>query len=454
MDMTELDRAGALPNPNPPVGRPRSPLTIDDTGLAPGWLNQLVLRHLYVAGDIDCAGLSARLLLPIRLLDTLIGKLRMAKLIEPVGGNRSSSQWTFALTDSGRTHAAQALSDSRYVGPAPVSLDDYRRQLASRALPQPTACGGRPLTDAFESLALDDSMMEQLGIALASQRNFVVHGPPGSGRSSVVGRLAAISRGIVWVPHAVLAGDQVVRIFDGGLHEPVDGAIAPDPQTPAELLKVSAGDFADDRRWVACREPVVRVNGAMGRQALTGRKIHDDHSIEAPVAVKASPGILIVDDASAAGRGFGPTLRRLHDAIERGADQVTRRDGQVIDFPIRLRLVTVESHPPARRGFQRRGARLAHAVALGPLSVHAYRRAMQLAARKHGLRCDIQAEDALLAQHREGEGVGRLAAVPDALFGRIADRLLWQGGPPVVDQTQIDWAWQQLFGRAPVGEGR
>jgi hypothetical protein len=79
---------------------------------------------------------------------------------------------------------------------------------------------------------------------------------------------------------------------------------------------------------------------------------------------------------------------------------------------------------------------------------------MQLAARKHGLRCDIQAEDALLAQHREGEGVGRLAALPDALFGRIADRLLWQGGPPVVDQTQIDWAWQQLFGRAPVGEGR
>ena len=454
MDMTELDRADSLPNPHPSTGRPRSPLTIDDTGLAPGWLNQLVLRHLYVAGDIDCAELSARLLLPFRLVETMIGKLRMAKLIEPVGGNRSSSQWTFALTDSGRARAAEALSRSRYVGPAPVSLDAYRRQLGLRLLPHSSACGRQLPGDAFSNLALDDSTVEQLGIALASQRNFVVHGPPGSGRSSLVGQLAAISRGIVWVPHAVLAGDQVVRIFDRGLHESVDGSIAPDPQTPADPSAASAEELAVDRRWVACSEPVVRVNGALGRQAITARKIHDDHSIDAPVAIKASPGILIVDDASAAGRGLEPALRRLHDAIERGADQVTRRDGQVIDFPLRLRLVTVESRPPARRGFQRRGARLAHAVSLGPLSVHSYRRAVQIAARKHGLKCDSHAEDALLAQHHDGEGIGRLASVPDAVFGRIADRLLWQGGPPVVDPTQIDWAWQQLFGRTLVGAGQ
>ncbi len=454
MDMTELDRAGSLPDPHPAGGRPRSPLTLDDTGLAPGWLNQHMLRHLYIAGDVDCAELSARLLLPFRLVETMIGKLRMAKLIEPVGGNRSSSKWTFALTDSGRAHAAEALSHSRYVGPAPVSLDDYRRQLAMCSPPHPSGCGPQPPGDAFSNLALDDSTVEQLGIALASQRNFIVHGPRGSGRSSLVGQLAAISRGIVWVPHAVLAGDQVVRIFDRALHESVDGLIAPDLQTPADPSAASAEGLSVDRRWVACREPVVKVNGAMGRQAITARKIHDDHSIDAPVAIKASPGILIVDDASAAGRGLEPALCRLHDAIERGADQVTRRDGQVIDFPIRLRLVTVESRPPARRGFQRRGARLAYAVSLGPLSVHSYRRAVQLAARKHGLKCDIRAEDALLAQHHDGAGIGRLASVPDAVLGRIADRLLWQGGPPVVDPTQIDWAWQQLFGRTPVGAGQ
>ncbi|MBU6189391.1 MAG: hypothetical protein KGR68_08745, partial [Betaproteobacteria bacterium] len=327
MDMTELDRAGPLSNPHPSTSGPRSPLTIDDTGLAPGWLNQLVLRHLYVAGDIDCKGLSARLLLPVCLVETLIRRLRMAKLIQPVGGDRSSPQWTFALTDSGRARAAEALSRSRYVGPAPVSLDDYRRQLVARALPHAAACGRPPLSDAFSSLALDDATMEQLGIALASQRNFVVYGPPGSGRSSLVGQLAAISRGIVWVPHAVLAGDEVVRIFDGGLHESVDASIAASPHTPAEQSSASAGELAVDRRWVPCREPVVKVNGAMGRRAITARKIHDDHSIEAPVAIKASPGILIVDDASAAGRGLEPALRNLHDAIERGADQVTRRDG-------------------------------------------------------------------------------------------------------------------------------
>jgi len=449
MDMTELSRAGSLPDRHSTGFQPSPPESLKDTGLPPAWLNQLVLRHFYTAGELDLPGLTARLHLPTALAETLVAKFRMARLIAPAGGNPSPAGWVFTLTASGRLHADEAFNRCRYIGPAPVSLDGYRRSLSATDSASPLRRD--ELSDALRGIALDDPTLEQLGIALASQRSFVVHGPPGSGRSSLVGRLAAVVRGTVWVPHAVLAGDQVICIYDSDLHQPVAGNLLNDWRAVGTSQATSTTDGALDRRWVACQKPVVVLDGAMGEAALEPQVLDHGHAIAAPAQIKASPGLLVIDNADTAGRVSHKLLQRLHKVAERGADRLIGLRGQVLDLPTRLRLVTVESQAPARRGFQWRSSRHHPTVSITPLSVGAYRRAVELAAHKHGLRCEAGAVDRLLEHHQRRGRMPRLGAVPDALFGRIADRIRWRGDPPSIDADQIDWAWQQAFGRAPEG---
>lgn len=449
MDMTELSRAGSLPDRHSTGFQPSLPQSLDDTGLPPAWLNQLVLRHFYTAGELNLPSLAARLLLPTALAETLVARFRMARLIEPAGGYQTSAGLSFALTASGRLHAAEAGNRCRYIGPAPVSLDGYRRSLSGTASASPLRRD--ELSNALSGIALDDPTLEQLGIAIASQRSFVVHGPPGSGRSSLVGRLAAVTRGTVWVPHAVLAGDQVIRVYDSELHQPAAGNLADDWRAGSIDQAAPMTAAALDRRWVACREPVVVLDGAMGEAALAPQELDHGHSMVAPAQIKASLGLLVVDNADTAGRVSHRLLKRLQGVAERGSDRLTGPGGQVIDLPVRLRLVAVESRAPARRGFQWCGSRHAHAVSVAPLSIDAYRRAVDLAAHKHGLRCEADAMERLLGHHQQPGRVPRFGSVPDALFARIADRLRWRGDPPSIDSNQIDWAWRQVFGRAAEG---
>lgn len=443
MDMTELSRAGSLPDRPHSGSSPLPPASPADTGLPAAWLNQLLLRHLYVAGDTRLSSLAARLLLPVPLLETLIGKFRMAKLIEPVDAGSSSAEGIFSLTDSGRARAVEAHAQCRYAGPTPVSLDSYRRSIA--APPSPESPRREQLAEAFHDLALDDTTFEQLGVALASQRSFVVHGPSGSGRSSLVGRLAAISRGTVWLPHAVLAGDQVVRVFDPAVHQPAEAASDDGGQNLPIDWRNMRTTCSVDHRWVACHEPVITLDGAMSEGFRNGSRVLPDGSIDAPAYVKASPGTLIIDNVR--GRALNHGLRRLEQASGSGRCVVPVDGQRPIDLPLHLRIVTVESQSPARKGLDSRVARLSHTVSLGPLTLDSYRRAAQFAAAKHRLNCDAGALDWLMALHRRTDGIPRLASIPDALFRRIADRSRWRDAPPVIDGNQIDWAWQEMFGR-------
>ena len=476
MDMTELSRAND-PGSEQGVGfLPREPRSIADTGLPPDWLNGFVLRHLYRAGDIDLSRLSARMRVPEALLQSVLNRMRSARLVDPVAAPSATGGPCYSLTDAGRSHASEAFARVSYSGPAPVSLEQYRRSLDAQAATDPIHAAG--LADALEGLALDGDTLERLGAALSSQRSFVLYGPPGSGRSSIVGRLAALSRGVVWVPHALLAGDQVIRIFDPQVHCTLaseraqdagpGGDAAPSPaergitcslQTPMDWRDAhSSGADAlggrSDARWVACRRPVLVVNNDAGPAAFELRPDSGSFALSAPPQIRAALGSLVIDDA---GRGDSSTrsmLARVLPAVQQGVDRLTCPNGAVIELPLRLRVVGVGTRDPAARGYDRLGLRLGHAVPLGPLEERAYRRAVAISAERMGLRCDAIAERHLLDLHRLGGRVPMLASLPNELFGRIVDRARFRNERAELSPDAIDWAWRAMFGDSLRGGAR
>ena len=114
-----LQRTGSAPTPPPP------PATMAETGLHPDTLAQLMLKTL-VAGESSGTQLADSLRLPYSVLDALIQHARVEKLVEVRGtSGAGSAGYRYTLTDLGRDRAMQFFDISRYVGPAPVPLDQY-----------------------------------------------------------------------------------------------------------------------------------------------------------------------------------------------------------------------------------------------------------------------------------------------------------------------------------------
>ena len=99
----------------PPPAVPPPPSTIEETGLHPDTLSQLLLKTL-VAGEASGTGLSEKLRVPYSVLDALIQHVRVEKLLEVRGtAGTGAAGYRYVLTDLGRDRAGQFLDICRYV---------------------------------------------------------------------------------------------------------------------------------------------------------------------------------------------------------------------------------------------------------------------------------------------------------------------------------------------------
>ncbi len=112
--------------PYPPV-----PQTIEETGLTQNLLIHLLLKHAYFRDAFSIRDMTRDLRVSPKLVDDLVTYLKSQNLLyvrpKDVFSNkgRLSMEMYYAATEQGRAQAEQALEANRYVGPAPVPLEDY-----------------------------------------------------------------------------------------------------------------------------------------------------------------------------------------------------------------------------------------------------------------------------------------------------------------------------------------
>jgi len=108
---------------------PSAPENLQQTGLTVGFLNNMILRALYIRGGMLGLDLAKLLCLPFKVIEESLGFLKNEKAIEVLGGDLIGRiSYRFNLTDLGRKRAQEAIKMCAYVGPAPVPLEDYVEQ--------------------------------------------------------------------------------------------------------------------------------------------------------------------------------------------------------------------------------------------------------------------------------------------------------------------------------------
>lgn len=312
------------------------PRTVEDTGLSRSFLIALTCKIMYESGILTPQEISDQIKLPKLVCRQLIKEMTELMLVEAQGLASADikSDIRYALTDLGRKWALEAMLVSQYVGPAPVTLELFERQIREQSISREQIHRSE-LEAAMTHLVLPKGLMSQLGPAANSGRSVLLYGEPGNGKTSLAEALGGSFKDTLFFPHALLVGNQIILFYDETLHEIVDL-----PHDAAPL----------DARWVPCKRPVVMAGGELTLAMLDLSFDPTARFYEAPMHLKALGGIFVLDDFGRQTHTPQEFLNRWIVPLEKGIDIMALHTGKKFTVPFDQLVVFSSNLMPEQLG--------------------------------------------------------------------------------------------------------
>ena len=327
---------GALAEEVRTGSRPVMPDRIEDLGVRRALVSDLVLRYLWLHGSATLSALHQTLKLSFPLLETLFHQFRQQQLLEVKG--MVGNDYAFMLTANGRVQATARYEVCQYVGPTPVSIQQYQSVVKSQAAQ--VRLGRESLRQAFSDLVLPDGLLDQLGPSLIGHQSLFLYGGTGNGKTSIAERILRIYRDTVLVPYAVEVDGHIITVFDPVVHR-----------------TVACDDDMLDPRWAVCERPCITVGGELSGAMLELRLDESTKVFISPCQMKANNGILIIDDFGRQMVSPRDLLNRWIVPLDRRVDYLTLASGMKFQVPFELMVVfstNLDPHELADEAFLRR----------------------------------------------------------------------------------------------------
>jgi predicted ATPase with chaperone activity len=410
------------------------PKTLAETGLTASFVADLVAKHLYDAGVLTMAQLSERVALSGTVLDGVLNFMRKEAKIEVLAAAAQNAGLRYALTDRGRAAALEALTRGGYIGPAPVTLDEYVRVVAAQTVHDRQVTRAAMIT-AFSDVVLLDGMLDQLGPSLNSGRAIFIYGPAGTGKTYITQRINRLFPSEVLIPHAIVTNDSVVAVFDPALHKRADAS-----QSSSLLL-----DAGHDPRWVRSRRPVVISGGELTADMLEISYDAATKQFWAPLQLKANNGIYIIDDMGRQRVPPATVFNRWIVPMEERKDYLSLGAGRQFCVPFDLILIFSTNMNPLDLADEAYLRRIGYKIAFNYASREQYTGIWK----ENCVSLGIDYDSAVLAHTIDvlhaRSNTPLLPCHPRDLLSIAIDRTTYLGEPRRVTCEAIEWAWANYF---------
>lgn len=302
------------------------PASVKETELPVRLIGDLILKVIYQYTSCSAQRIAEAVKLPyFNVIEPVTNSLRKAELIE-IGGSEGLGEmaYVYVLTPKGSQRIKEVQEHSTYVGPAPVSLSQYRKIMKVQGIGE-VRVGPAQVKEVLSDMVVGNDIVELIGPAINTGRSMFLYGPPGNGKTLLSEHVAQMLGGDIYVPYAIEADGFVIKVFDPNVHV---------PSTESKLAFDNTGfDKRLDGRWILCKRPIIIVGGELTLASLD--LIYDETSkfYEAPFQFKANGGMFLIDDFGRQPMRPRDLLNRWIVPLEKRIDFLTLRTGKKIEVP-------------------------------------------------------------------------------------------------------------------------
>ena len=429
--------------PTSTVLAPPPPKRLEDMKLPIVMMRDILLKTIFRKNVEMVSELAQALCLPIPVTQEMVDQARSQRLIEATGtlSATSGNEMGYQLTDAGKARALDALAQSEYFGAMPVPLEVYREQVKRQSVRNLQITRDQ-LTGAMGHLVLPDSLLDHLGPAVSAGRSILMYGPPGNGKSSISNGIRDALGDRVYVPRAIEYAGQVITVYDPIVHSAAEAEV----QDPTSLRRITRYDA----RYVCCERPTVITGGELSLDMLDLVYNPTARTYQAPLQLKATGGIFIVDDLGRQKEPPQSIINRWIVPLEESKDILALQSGEKFEVPFDTLVIFSTNFHPNEIFDQAALRRIFFKIKVDGPDQENFLKIFAMVARKRGMPLDEATLVHLLKVKYPTIDNVYANYQPNFLIDQMIAICDFEGIPYQMNPDLVDRAWANMFVRDEV----